>query len=394
MIFRGRVFDGKRLFESAEFEVNNETGTIEYFEETAKSTSLVNGKVLSHQDVTFLPGLIDSHIHFFGTGSHSLNDWVLTDKVIITIRSVEDARNLLNAGYTTVRTLGDKVSIAMSRAERMNLLYGPRIVSAGFSISETGGNDDPRNFDIDFAQKISYSYYCDSPWECRKAVRMNIREGAESIKAYSSSSFAGGGKIKNQLTPEELSAIADESHIAGVTAASHAYGESAINNSVMAGFDSIEHGLGLNESLANEMKKKGTFYVPTMSTYVRNKNSGSARRDEMIKRHLESEVKIALETGVRIAAGTDFVGSADDPHGMNYKEISYISTVTGTEIALQSGTSKAAECIGLKNVGVISRGFVADIMAVKGNPVSDTESLNPKNVLFVMKGGKEIKNLL
>ncbi len=394
MIFRGRTFDGTRLMENAEFKVSDETGLIEYLEESRSSAEVANGKEIQNKEVTFLPGLIDTHIHFFGTGNHSLNDWVLTDKVIVTIRSVEDSRNLLNAGYTTVRTMGDKVSIAMSKAERMNLLFGPRIMSAGFSLAETGGNDDPRNFELDFAQKISYSYYCDSPWECRRAVRMNLRDGAESIKAYSSTSFAGGGKVKNQLTLEELSAIADESHKGLVTAASHAYGESAINNSVLAGFNSIEHGLGLTERLAEEMKKRGTFYVPTMSTYVGSENSGNATRNEMIKKHLDKEVKLAMDTGVKIAAGTDFVGSSDDPHGMNYKEISFISSVTGPEIALRSGTSMAADCIGLGNVGRISRDHIADIIAVKGNPMTNIESLNPKNVVFVMKGGRVVKDLL
>ena len=394
MIFRGRTFDGTRLMENAEFKVSDETGLIEYLEESRSSAEVANGKEIQNKEVTFLPGLIDTHIHFFGTGNHSLNDWVLTDKVIVTIRSVEDSRNLLNAGYTTVRTMGDKVSIAMSKAERMNLLFGPRIVSAGFSLAETGGNDDPRNFELDFAQKISYSYYCDSPWECRRAVRMNLRDGAESIKAYSSTSFAGGGKVKNQLTLEELSAIADESHKGLVTAASHEYGESAINNSVLARFNSIEHGLGLTERLAEEMKKRGTFYVPTMSTYVGSENSGNATRNEMIKKHLDKEVKLAMDTGVKIAAGTDFVGSSDDPHGMNYKEISFISSVTGPEIALRSGTSMAADCVGLGNVGRISRDHIADIIAVKGNPMTNIESLNPKNVVFVMKGGRVVKDLL
>ena len=394
MIFRGRTFDGTRLMENAEFKVSDETGLIEYLEESRNSAEVANGKEIQNKEVTFLPGLIDTHIHFFGTGNHSLNDWVLTDKVIVTIRSVEDSRNLLNAGYTTVRTMGDKVSIAMSKAERMNLLFGPRIMSAGFSLAETGGNDDSRNFELDFAQKISYSYYCDSPWECRRAVRMNLRDGAESIKAYSSTSFAGGGKVKNQLTLEELSAIADESHKGLVTAASHAYGESAINNSVLAGFNSIEHGLGLTERLAEEMKKRGTFYVPTMSTYVGSENSGNATRNEMIKKHLDKEVKLAMDTGVKIAAGTDFVGSSDDPHGMNYKEISFISSVTGPEIALRSGTSMAADCIGLGNVGRISRDHIADIIAVKGNPMTNIESLNPKNVVLVMKGGRVVKDLL
>ncbi len=393
MIFRGRTFDGKRLIENAQFGVDEGNGIIEYIEEGTKSSAMIGDKKLEIQDITFLPGLVDTHIHFFGTGNHSLNDWVLTDEVTVTIRSIEDSRNLLNAGFTTVRTLGDKVSVSMSRAERANLLYGPRIVSANFSLSETGGNDDPRSLPLDFAQRVSYSYYCDSPWECRRAVRMNIREGADTIKAYSSSSFAGGGKVKNQLTVEELSAIADESHIAGVRAASHAYGESAIENTISAGFDSVEHGLGLTEDLAIEMKKRDMFYTPTMATYMRNLSSGNATRDETIKRHLEKEVGIALDAGVKITAGTDYVGSVGE-HGTNYREIAYISSITGNETALKSGTSLAAECIGLKNVGLISKGFVADLIAVRGNPVLDIESLNPNNVLLVIKKGKVVKNLL
>lgn len=394
MIFKGRTFDGVRLIENSEFGVDTEKGVIEYLDQTSKSPATIDGYELNNQDVTFLPGLIDTHIHFFGTGSHSLDDWVLTDKTIVTIRSIEDSKNLLNAGYTTVRTLGDKVSLPMSKAEKIGLLYGPRIISAGFSIAETGGNDDPKNFDLDYAKQISYSYYCDSPWECRKAVRMNLREGAESIKAYSSSSFSGGGAIRSQLTVEELSAIVDESHKKMVKTASHAYGNFAISNSLEAGFDSIEHGLGLTGDMAEEMKKKGTFYVPTIATYIRSKSSGNSIKDEMINKHIDYEIKLAYETGLKIAAGTDYVGTIEDPHGTNYREISYISNTTNTEFGLRSGTSLAAECVGLENNGQISKNFIADVIAVRGNPLANIESLNPNNILFVMKSGKILKKLL
>ena len=115
MIFRGRTFDGTRLMENAEFKVSDETGLIEYLEESRSSAEVANGKEIQNKEVTFLPGLIDTHIHFFGTGNHSLNDWVLTDNVIVTIRSVEDSRNLLNAGYTTVRTLEEFTRYVMEK---------------------------------------------------------------------------------------------------------------------------------------------------------------------------------------------------------------------------------------------------------------------------------------
>jgi imidazolonepropionase-like amidohydrolase len=394
MIYRGRVFDGLELLEFAEFEIDEKNGNIKYLEETRKTNPRQGGKKSKLQDITFLPGLIDTHIHFFGTQNHSLMDWVLTSDVMLTIKSVKDAESLLNSGFTTVRTMGDKVSLDMSRAEKNNMLYGPRIISSGYSIAETGGNDDPKFLPLERAKELSYSYYCDGPWECRKAVRMNLRNGAESIKAYSSRSFVGGGKIKDELTVEELTAITDEAHRAHLKAASHAYGESAILNSIDSRFDSIEHGLGLTEDLAERMKKMNIFYVPTLSVYKRIRSDVNEYRDQMIKKHIEKEVKIAQEAGVKIAAGTDYVGTHDEPHGLNYIEISCLSEVIGNRMALRAATSSAAECLGIENIGRIKEGFVGNVIAVKGNPMEDINSLRPENVLLVIKGGRIMKNLL
>jgi len=394
MIFKGRVFDGLELFEFAEIEIDEVSGNIQYFEETRKTSPRQRGKIPRIADVTFLPGLIDTHIHFFGTENHSLMDWVLTSDVMLTIKSVKDAESLLNSGFTTVRTMGDKVSLDMSKAEKNNMLYGPRIISSGYSISETGGNDDPKFLPVERAKEVSYSYYCDGPWECRKAVRMNLRNGAEAIKAYSSRSFVGGGKIKDELTTEELSAVTQEAHRAHMKAASHAYGDSAIQNSIESKFDSIEHGLGLTEDLAERMKKMNIFYVPTLAAYKRMRNDVNEYRDQIIRKHIEKEVKIASDTGVKIATGTDYVGTLDEPHGHNYIEITYLSEVIGNKMALRAATSSAAECLGMENIGRIKKNFLANMIAVKGNPLRDVNALKPENILLVVKGGKVMKNLL
>jgi imidazolonepropionase-like amidohydrolase len=394
MIYKGRVFDGKELHEMSELSFDSQTGKIDYLEDIKKSNPKNGKKDTKFTDITFLPGLIDTHIHFFGTESYALIDWILTPDIMLAIKSVNDAQKLLQSGFTTVRTLGDKVSLDMSKAEKEGILVGPRIISAGFSLAETGGNDDPKFLSVENAKDLSYSYYCDGPWECRKAVRMNLRKGAEVIKVYSSRSFVGGGRIKDELTVEELSAIADEAHRAFLKAASHAYGESAIKNSIDSGFDSIEHGLGLTEELAELLKKKNIFYVPTLSAYKKIREDVNPYRDHMIKNHIDKEVKIAYETGVKIAAGTDYVGSSNEPHGQNYHEIVYLSEVLGNKEALISATSRAAECIGLNDVGQIKKDFMADIIAVKGNPLENPELLKPENVLLVIKKGKVYKNQL
>ena len=394
MIYKGRVFDGLEYHEMSELSFNPETGKIDYLEDLKKSPPKKQNKDTKFADLTFLPGLIDTHIHFFGTESSSLIDWVLTSDVMLTIRSVNDAQKLLQSGFTTVRALGDKVSLDMSKAEKAGILIGPRIISAGFSLAETGGNDDPKFLSVENSRAFSYSYYCDGPWECRRAVRTNLRNGAEVIKVYSSRSFVGGGRIKDEFTVEELSAIADEAHRAFVKAASHAYGASAIKNSIDSGFDSIEHGLGLTEELAETMKKKNIFYVPTLSTYKKVRETVNTYRDQMIKNHIEREVKIAFDSKVKIAAGTDCIGSSKDPHGENYHEIVYLSKVIGNKEALIAATSRAAECLGLDNVGQIKKDYLADIIAVKGNPLNNTEALNPENIVLVIKRGRVFKNLI
>ena len=387
MRYSGRIFDGEHFHEKAEMEVNESTGEIEYLEETKNSDKNYDG-------LTFLPGLIDVHTHFFGTPTRSLMDWVLTSDVLLTLRSYQDSQKLLNGGFTTIRTLGDKVSLDMGKAEKIGMIRSPRIISAGFSLAETGGDDDPKMFTPEVARQLSYSYYCDGPWECRKAVRMNLRKGAEVIKAYASRSFVGGGLIKEEFTVEELSAIADEAHRAHIKATAHAYGKDAITNTIDANFDSVEHGLELTEDHVNKMVHKGMFYVPTMSVYKVKRADVNHYRDAMIKTHLEKDIQLAYSSGVKIAAGTDYVGSDDEPHGQNYLEAVYISEVVGPLDALKSITSVAADCVGRSDIGRLMKGKKADFIAVRGDPMQDVSLLRPENVVLVVKNGKVEKNTL
>ena len=268
------------------------------------------------------------------------------------------------------------------------MVEGPRIIPAAKSLAQTGGDDDPKNLPLDIAQRLSYWYYCDGPWECRKAVRLCLRDGAEVIKVYASGSFAQGGTPRVQLTVEELKAIVDEAHGARVKVTAHAYGEAALTNAIEAGVDSIEHGIGLTSEIAAQIKKKGIFYVPTLSPFLMAKPSANKDREVLIKRHLTKDMESAKEAGIKIACGSDFIGAENEMHGQNYLEVVNMAKYFGNREALTAATETAADCIGLSNSGRIQKGREANLVVVKGNPMENIETLAPNNIQHVLKMGR------
>ncbi|BBD73892.1 amidohydrolase [Sulfodiicoccus acidiphilus] len=384
VIVSGKAFDGRSFREDVEVRV--ERGEIE-------RVGRSNGEKSLSGDYVILPGLIDAHVHFFGVKEDRLLEWNLVPETLATARSVGDAIRLLSAGFTTVRDLGSKCALGLAEAIEEGRLLGPRIVASGYSIAETGGNDDPRDLPLEMGQSISYSFYCDSPWECRKAVRKCVRQGADVIKVYASGAFSSGGKIKPAFTLEELRAIVDEAHRADLKVAMHAYGEEAIGNALDAGADTIEHGLGLSESLAKEMARKGICYVPTLATYevgleVRKMNEEVRKaRSELIRKHMEEDVKIARDNGVTIIAGTDYVGSSSRRHGENYREIVLLAKFLGLEGALRAASFDAALCLGLRG-GSLEVGKWGDLALFK--KVEDPSDLRPDNLEYIVIRGRAI----
>jgi imidazolonepropionase-like amidohydrolase len=387
LILRGRAFDGRTFYRDAAVSIDIGRGVIQEFGERGSFEEPANAKKITVDDATILPGLIDSHVHFYSSRGIGVNEWAMVPDTLAVLRGAGDLRRLLFAGFTAVRELGSKGGVHLAQAVAEGSIEGPEVVSCSRALAQTGEDDDPPAFPLRLAQELaSYTHFCDGPWECRKAVRMVAREGGKVVKFYASGAFSRGGKVKPNFTKEETTAIVDESRRLGLRVAAHAYGEEAIGRSIDCGVDSIEHGLGLTPSLATEMKKKGIYYVPTLVTYTR--PAYKNRYQEMVRRHLTEDMQIAKEKGVDVVMGSDIVGDAARPHGRNYEEIVEEAKFLGNKGALIAATSKAAECLGLEKCGRLESGFRADIVVVRGNPLKEIQSLAPESIVHVIKSGK------
>ena len=397
LVVLGDVFDSSQIIRDGCVVIDEDSGLIESvgrrsevdFPESART---VKGAMV-------LPGLIDAHVHFFGTREYSLMSWVSVPETLAALRSVRDLRSLLYSGFTTVRDMGSKGGAHLARAVREGVIQGPHVLSCAKSLGQTGGDDDPINLPLDVAERLSYSYFCDGPWGCRRAVRLVLRDGADFVKVYCATGStpepkAGSGPmIRPQFTVEELRAIVDEAHRSGIKVAAHTIGPESLQNAVNAGVDSLEHGMGLTEELAAEIKKKNIYYVPTLSIftesqefmkYVRNPELGDP---VYVRQHFTKDMEIAKNHSLKIVCGSDFGGTSNAEHGKNYKEILNLSRFIGNIEALRAATVNAAECIGLERAGQIKEGFQADMTVLSADPTINVENLSPAKIICVIKNG-------
>lgn len=391
---RGRVFDGTSdRAEPGLVVVDTGTGRI------IETRSGVLGEGASTPGTetivtkgTILPGFVDAHLHLMGARTYGLMEWVTNPPMLSALRCVPDLQRLLSSGFTAVRDLGSKAGPSLRQAVEAGDIPGPRIVTSGYSLAQTGGDDDPVSLPQDIAARLAYSVFCDGPWEARKAVRQVVRDGANVIKLYASGSFVQGTKVRRQLSEEEIVAIVTEAHKMGIRVAAHAYGEEPIRVAVEAGADSIEHGIGLTEDLCELMRRRGTYYVPTLSIYATNTTFGSAQRREMIEHHLSQDVPLALRSELKIAAGTDYLGVGEESHGQNAVEMVKLAQAGLTPAqALRAGTSMGAACLGLESSGVLREGSAADIVVVAGAPDLRIENVTAKHVEHVLLAGRIVR---
>jgi imidazolonepropionase-like amidohydrolase len=366
--------------------------------------------VIDLGNATLCPGFMDAHTHLTldFSGDYSQRrlkevDLNVSEQAII---ATTYARATVEAGFTTVRDLGSHfvgsrefVDVALRNSINKGVIVGPRMLVATKGIGATGGHFDPTSGfrDFLFGREPDYTDgIADGPDQIRKAVRFEVKNGADVIKAAVS-----GGVLSladevdtPQLTPAEMAALVDESHRLRKKVAVHCHGDQAAREAIEAGVDSIEHGSFMKPETLMMMKKKGTFLTPTLmaTEWIMGKidnyppvlqakaKAAAAARSDMFRN--------AVKMGVRISFGTD---AAVYPHGQNAKEFKLMVDLGMSPIeALKSATANDAQLLGIgQKVGALEKGELADVIAVPGDPTADITAT--ERVAFVMKEGKIIR---
>ncbi|HVI08166.1 MAG TPA: amidohydrolase family protein, partial [Candidatus Binatia bacterium] len=284
--------------------------------------------------------------------------------------------------------------VGIKEAIEMGYIPGPRLFVATRAISTTGGY--PLEGYAPELEMPKGAQIVDGPVEARKAAREQLDHGADWIKVYMTHrSWVGkNGELVSQptLTVEELRAVVDEAHGWGKKVACHAYGGIGLHRGLDGGCDSIEHGLDLDDAAIAQMLKQGTWYVPTISVYYTDwapADTPGGKRDRLRASVHEVSFKKALAANVKIAFGTDMGGIPwNEPIAQEFPRM--VDFGMSPMDAIRSATSRAAALLDMEGqLGVISHGALADIVAVQGDPLSNIKVL--ENVQFVMKDGKVFK---
>jgi imidazolonepropionase-like amidohydrolase len=364
-------------------------------------------RVVELDDVTLLPGLMDMELNFLIGGPetptglplpmHGIQD----DPAYRTLRATVNAEKTLLAGFTTVRNLGLMVKtggylldVALQQSIDHGWHVGPRIIPAGHAVTPYGGHLDPTVFQRMAPGIMPLSVgegRANGVDEVRECVRYQLRHGAKVIKVSASGGVMSHstGPGAQQYSDDELTAVADEAHRAGIRVAAHAIGDRAVRACIRAGIDCIEHGFLASDDTLQMMVDHGTFLVST--TYLTDAMDIERAVPELQKKAAEvfplakAMLPKAIAAGVKIACGSD---APAVPHGDNAKEVVALVRRGMTPIeAIRAATTVSAELIEMEDqLGQLSPGYLADIIAVPGDPVTDITRL--EDVCFVMKDGR------
>ncbi len=360
-------------------------------------------EVIDLREAFVMSGLIDAHVHLtFEHDADARLRRVTEDDADAALRGSVYARRTLEAGFTSVRDLGGGPAVfALRDAISSGVIPGPRMLVAGYAISPTGGHGDRTNGyreDL-FDEPGAFLGIADGPYEARKAVRAQVKRGADVIKLT-----ATGGVLSNtnvgtevQFKHDELEEIVSTAHMLGRKVAAHAHGTKGVNAALRAGVDSIDHGTFLDADSIDLFKKTGAWYVPTVTAgktvEERAKLPGFyppavAEKARAVGPQILDALRRAQAGGVKIAFGTD---AGVFPHGENAREFQYMVEAGVTPMdALRAATVGSATLLGIEaEVGTLEVGKRADLIATRRNPLVDVTELT--RVVFVMRGGTVYK---
>jgi len=385
----GKVLDAQTIVVAGD--------TIQSIAPTASVPAQSGDAVIDLGGMTVLPGLIDVHTHLtMDTNFDPYHELTMTDaKEAIT--GVANARTTLLAGFTSVRNVGagGYTDIDLRDAVNAGQVPGPHIQASGPALGITGGHCDDNL--LPFKYREVGDGVADGIAGVQQKVRQNIKYGADLIKICATGGVLSKGDDPqaSQYTLEEMQAIVADAHRLGRKVAAHAHGAQGILWATEAGVDSIEHGSYINDASIAEMKRRGTYLVPTLyleDWIVEKGNLPAFYHQKMVdvSAVAKSNIRHAIQSGVKIALGTD---AAVYPHGLNAHELDvYVNQMGMSPLAaLQSATINAADLMGWSaKTGTLEPGKWADIIAVERNPLDDVRVL--QDVKFVMKSGAVYKN--
>ncbi|HPE31548.1 MAG TPA: amidohydrolase family protein [Parvularculaceae bacterium] len=359
-------------------------------------SSIPEGAVVDLGGITLLPGLMDAHTHL----SLSIEPGWDTSDVRLTAadfayNAAVNAKKTLLAGFTTVREVGapDFVDVALSKAVEAGKVDGPHVIPAGYALGITGGHCDTTGYGPGILERDDTTGVADGPDSFVRAARYQIKHGAKVIKVCATAgvlSFEDSVGAQ-QMTFEEMKAVADEAHRHGVKVAAHAHGTEGIIAASEAGIDSIEHGSVLTEKAVNVLKKNGTYLDSTLylaqTIDWKSLPPMLAEKGRVVMPLADESFKLALSKGVKMSLGTD---AGVYPHGTNAGElVRHVELGQSSIEAIRSATINNADLFGVKDRGRIAPGLLADIIGVDGDPLVDITQLT--DVDFVMRGGKVFK---
>ena len=361
-------------------------------------------KLIELGDTTLLPGLIDVHVHITGDSTASTGNYY---RDILTLGPIDEAvgahvfaKRTLDAGFTTVRSLGSSeyIDVALRNAINRGLVQGPRILAATLPLGATGGHADGGTGFAPYIEFHGESGVANGVDAVRARVREDVKHGADVIKF-----MASAGVLSNeasvgapQYSQEEMNAIVDEAHRWDKKVAAHAHGAEAIKMAIRAGVDSVEHCSFIDAEGLKLAKQHGTWLVFDIynDDFILAEfgklgvPQAQIDKEKLVGRVQRENFRKAVQAGEKLAFGSD---AGVYPHGWNAKQFAKEVEWGMTPLqAIRSATVNAAELLGWSDrVGSLAPGRYADMIAVAGDPLSDVSVL--EHVGFVMKGGQVVR---